>query len=208
MRHPDWPAFLAAIIAEPDDDTPRLVAADFLEEHGEPDRAAFVRVQIDLARLEASELAQSQEAGDLRKKERAFLGPKSDHAPLWAAEECSELVRVVPHGRASSPLARIKVEGTERLVWRRGFVEEVLCPAAEWLRHGIAVRARNPVRDVFLTGGENVNRDTWYAGLDALRGLRSIGLEVERTGAVTTVQELAHWLSGWLPGTDVNWLPF
>ena len=38
MEHPDWPAFLNAIVAEPDEDTPRLVAADFLEENGEPDR--------------------------------------------------------------------------------------------------------------------------------------------------------------------------
>ncbi|MDB5313612.1 MAG: hypothetical protein JWO38_7814 [Gemmataceae bacterium] len=40
--------FLAAIRANPDDDTPRLVYADWLEEHGDPDRAAFIRVQCEL----------------------------------------------------------------------------------------------------------------------------------------------------------------
>jgi uncharacterized protein (TIGR02996 family) len=206
MKHPDWPAFVTAIIAEPDDDTRRLVAADFLEEHGEADRAAFVRVQIELARLNASELSHSPEADELRKKERAFLGPKSDYAPLWAAEECPELVRVVPHGRASSPLARLQVEGTERLTWRRGFVEEIRCPAAEWLRHGVAVRGRNPVRDVFLTGGESVNRDAWYTGLDALRGLRR--LHLGPIGHFPVLNELGEWLQGWLPGTEVEWVPF
>ena len=76
MKHPDWPAFLAAIIAEPDEDTLRLVAADFLEENGDSNRAAFIRAQVGLARLEASGLSKSLEADELRKKERAFLGPR------------------------------------------------------------------------------------------------------------------------------------
>ena len=197
MKHPDWPAFVAAIVAEPADDTPRLVAADFLEEHGEPDRAAFIRVQIELARLDASELGGSREADELRKKERAFLGPRSEKPHLWAAEECPELVRAHPRG--------LRFEGTERVVWRRGFVEEIHCPAAEWLRHGVAVRARNPVREVILTDCDDVGRDAWYAGLDALRGLRAIDLEAVDH---TNLQELAEWLSGWLPGTEVRWLPF
>jgi uncharacterized protein (TIGR02996 family) len=46
-------AFLRAIFDAPDDDTPRLVYADFLEEHGEPERAEFIRVQCELARLPA-----------------------------------------------------------------------------------------------------------------------------------------------------------
>lgn len=46
----DADALLAAVCAEPDDDTPRLVFADYLDEAGEPERAAFIRVQIALAR--------------------------------------------------------------------------------------------------------------------------------------------------------------
>ena len=38
-------AFLDAICREPADDTARLVYADYLEEHGEPERAEFVRRQ-------------------------------------------------------------------------------------------------------------------------------------------------------------------
>ncbi len=44
-------AFLAAIIDRPDDDSLRLVYADWLEEHGEQKRAEFIRVQLDLATL-------------------------------------------------------------------------------------------------------------------------------------------------------------
>jgi uncharacterized protein (TIGR02996 family) len=43
-------AFLAAIIAAPTDDLPRLVYADYLDEHGDPARAEFIRVQIADAR--------------------------------------------------------------------------------------------------------------------------------------------------------------
>ncbi len=45
-------AFIAAIVAEPGDDLPRLIFADHLEESGEPAnvaRAEFIRVQVELA---------------------------------------------------------------------------------------------------------------------------------------------------------------
>jgi uncharacterized protein (TIGR02996 family) len=45
-------AFLQAILENPDDDTPRLIYADFLDEHGDPDRDEFIRVQSLLARLQ------------------------------------------------------------------------------------------------------------------------------------------------------------
>src|SRR5262249_20582690 len=38
-------AFLLAIRAQPDDDAPRLVFADWLEETGDTDRAEFIRLQ-------------------------------------------------------------------------------------------------------------------------------------------------------------------
>jgi uncharacterized protein (TIGR02996 family) len=41
----DESALLAAIIAHPDEDTPRLMYADWLEEHDQPERAEFIRIQ-------------------------------------------------------------------------------------------------------------------------------------------------------------------
>ena len=49
MTHDD--AFLQAIIDVPEDDLPRLVYADWLEEHGQAERAELIRVQVQLARL-------------------------------------------------------------------------------------------------------------------------------------------------------------
>src|SRR5438874_5119877 len=46
----DRDALLTAIIAEPDEDTPRLAYADWLDENGDPDRAEFIRAQIEAER--------------------------------------------------------------------------------------------------------------------------------------------------------------
>ena len=46
--------FLQAICEHPADDAPRLVYADWLEENGDPERAAFIRVQIDRARAKSA----------------------------------------------------------------------------------------------------------------------------------------------------------
>jgi uncharacterized protein (TIGR02996 family) len=46
----DHDALLQAIGDYPEEDTPRLMYADWLEENGEPERADFVRTQVELAR--------------------------------------------------------------------------------------------------------------------------------------------------------------
>jgi uncharacterized protein (TIGR02996 family) len=45
----DGYALLRAIEAHPDDDTPRLVYADWLDEHGQPERADYLRAECALA---------------------------------------------------------------------------------------------------------------------------------------------------------------
>src|SRR5262245_6221461 len=72
-------AILAAIYANPDDDTPRLVFADWLDEHDQPERAEFIRVQVDLAAR--SRWGDGQERN--RERENELL---SAHRAAWAAE--------------------------------------------------------------------------------------------------------------------------
>lgn len=198
--HPEYVALLRAICAAPDDDTPRLVAADWLDEHGDADRAAFIRIQVELARLEAAGLGKSLEIDTLRKRERAYLGPYSTDRSLWAAEACPQLVRLIPGDRSNS-LAAMRVEGAEWLTFRRGFVESVLCPAADWLRHGAAVRDRQPIRQVALTGCDELTRDHWYAMLPALRGLRELYLPDADRGMIL-------WVRSQLPGVLVSDVPY
>ncbi len=44
-------AFIDAIIKNPDDNTARLIFADWLEENGKPERAEFIRLQIEAKEL-------------------------------------------------------------------------------------------------------------------------------------------------------------
>jgi uncharacterized protein (TIGR02996 family) len=48
----DEQALFQTILEHPDDDAPRLVYADWLEEHGDAERAEFIRVQIEAAHWE------------------------------------------------------------------------------------------------------------------------------------------------------------
>ena len=61
----DRDALLAAVLASPADDAPRLVYADWLDEHGEPAQAAFIRAQIDLARTDPNTDAHERAADRL-----------------------------------------------------------------------------------------------------------------------------------------------
>jgi uncharacterized protein (TIGR02996 family) len=47
---PNEPSLLAAVLADPDADAPRLAYADRLDRHGQPERAEFIRLQIERAR--------------------------------------------------------------------------------------------------------------------------------------------------------------
>jgi uncharacterized protein (TIGR02996 family) len=47
---PEYRALFAGVVERPDDDAPRLVLADWLEENGHPERAELIRLQIELER--------------------------------------------------------------------------------------------------------------------------------------------------------------
>jgi uncharacterized protein (TIGR02996 family) len=49
---PDHDPFLTALAERPGDDTLRLVYADWLDEHGLPDHAAFLRLEVQLRHAE------------------------------------------------------------------------------------------------------------------------------------------------------------
>jgi uncharacterized protein (TIGR02996 family) len=118
-------AFLAAIADRPDDDLPRLVYADYLDETGQPERAEFIRVQVELAKLSENDPRRPGLAA--REAELAL------HKDAWT----------LPEFRA--PLVS--------QVFRRGFVELVNV-RAEWLiRHPAALlSAPGPLRGVRVFG--------------------------------------------------------
>ncbi len=103
-------ALYEAILANPDDDLPRLVYADWLEENGQSDTAAFIRVQCELARTPQWE-------------------------PLWVL--CSRLDKSWLTGRGKSPPDHALPAGVRWASrhYRRGFpcrvrVEDLATAAA------------------------------------------------------------------------------
>jgi uncharacterized protein (TIGR02996 family) len=55
-------AFLDSIFETPEDDTLRLVYADWLQENGQPERGEFIRLQVEASRLQAGEARAALEA--------------------------------------------------------------------------------------------------------------------------------------------------
>lgn len=84
-----------AIYAHPDEDTPRLMLADHLDEHGEPARAELIRIQCEWIRDPRKELAEREsvilrEYG--REWRRARRGPRCIHCGgtgevMWPSED-------------------------------------------------------------------------------------------------------------------------
>jgi uncharacterized protein (TIGR02996 family) len=70
-----------AILSDPDDDGPRLVYADWLDEHGQPERAEFIRLQCKHARLYHEAISVS---GDPESERMEQL--EKEHGPRWLAE--------------------------------------------------------------------------------------------------------------------------
>src|SRR5689334_22533376 len=85
MTHDE--AFLKDICTNPDDDAPRLIYADWLDEHGQPERAEFIRTQCELARLAENDERRSALAA--RELELLVAHRAEWSAPLtgWGAEK-------------------------------------------------------------------------------------------------------------------------
>lgn len=85
MTHDE--AFILAIRESPDDDAPRLIYADWLEENGQADRAEFIRVQCRLAQTAKSSpkhtllLAHTEDL--LRANWEQWVGPLREIVGPW-----------------------------------------------------------------------------------------------------------------------------
>ena len=124
----DRDALLRAIRANPDEDTPRLMLADWLDENGEPERAEFIRLQCELARL--TDDSDSQPVYEFLRDSDHVTRPTADwaridagiHRRVGVAARVDELLK--RHGRAWTP----KAPKGRRLSWagfHRGFPHRV-----------------------------------------------------------------------------------
>lgn len=120
--HDTRTAILRSVCESPWDDTPRLVYADWCEENGEPERAEFVRVQVELARFvpkppctaldhktctNAACVKWRLETDDLRRRERELL------ESLWG-----DMVAPIPFMGGS-------ISGRDEITFARGFIHSI-----------------------------------------------------------------------------------
>ena len=114
----DRAALLAGIFANPDDDTARLVFADWLDENGESKRAAYIRAAVQLNRLEETDTPAATMQSFLLDMKHLNPGNKlydpvvdwtqidSDLAAIHAAEKAQKAVRL-PRQAVSENLPKI-----------------------------------------------------------------------------------------------------
>jgi uncharacterized protein (TIGR02996 family) len=141
---------LPAVLAHPEDDTVRLICADWLEEHGDADRAQFIRAQCELARLPT---------WDRRRQELTWLaeGLQARHGGRWRSE--------LP-----------ALEGIGWAKFERGFVSTVWSSElAALYRHGAAIAAAAPVHRVELPPRAEMHNPRPQGSLPWLRALRFTG---------------------------------
>jgi uncharacterized protein (TIGR02996 family) len=183
----DESALLAAVRAAPEQDLPRLVYADWLDDQGQPERAEFIRVQCEFPRLT-----------DLDRR-CPYLNSSGKGKPRWEVGECrcagcrvtrreqeiwagfgKPYERARAFGLPANWLVFLSAEtqwvsagyapSDGAAVVRRGFVADLICPAAAWVRHGDALLAREPVRRVVLTTDVDVS---WATDADWRRAFRT-----------------------------------
>lgn len=136
--HPEYCSLLAAVKAAPADDLPRLVMADWLEEHDQPDWAEFIRAQCELdrhphaARIRADLFT---DAEGVRPEWQDGLASARRMRELWPAVSAviAGTLGAGAVGRYSRDGDCIVVQG-QSVVYeiRRGFPSVVRCRLADW----------------------------------------------------------------------------
>jgi uncharacterized protein (TIGR02996 family) len=120
-------ALLAAIIAHPDEDTPRLVYADWLQEHDQPERAEYIRLSIQLANLR-------------------YGDPDSDARYWQLREERDPLVSRFYKRWEREFAARFPGNRDVSFIFARGFAEQVHCSVKYFLDNAEQMFGEAPIQ--------------------------------------------------------------
>lgn len=169
--------FMADIVARPHDDVPRLILADWLEDHGAPKRAQFIRLQIEahnipLVGVHASDCAcrrcsATREADKILRAK--MTGPSRRW--LWAGQPLNALELHTTGGLGRIALGW-RSSGGGILTYARGFVEGITTRLEVWRKFGPAAVAAQPILwvkagDPYRDEADLVNDDAtvaWAAG--------------------------------------------
>lgn len=160
-----------SILLAPDDDDVRLVYADCAEEQGQGEYAEFIRVQIELAHLDAADCTCEldhtlQTRSDpqcplnrvaaLQRREQELLTPASRRdwsEPGLLAINVDHLAERYLYGRKKLPEYPCE--------FRRGFVEAIWCDSENFFEHTGLIFRHHPVQRVTLTDTPLPRRHEW-----------------------------------------------
>lgn len=150
-------ALLRDVLEHPDDDTPRLILADWLEEHGgEAERADFIRSQVVLATYKRETCPNAPVEG----VPESLFGypvllegenPNRCGRCRWCGLKEQEKALLNAHG-----LSRWVPNGWEgwvegRQAFHRGFIETLRMDGDSWVQHADTILAQHPIEQVQLT---------------------------------------------------------
>ena len=170
-------SFLPAIIADRDSDVPRLIFADWLEEHGERDRSEFIRIQCRLAKLTQLDSLEClrceicgnrpDEDGELRHGRGCYVvceeGGGSDIFELNERQRLQIRQRHVDNRRKWFEDDLHSVWGDKPpeygTNYTRGFISCISISWKDWLEHWQAIRAACPLEEVRFTTSPQHNFD-------------------------------------------------
>jgi uncharacterized protein (TIGR02996 family) len=158
---PEWLALCRAVVKQPEDDLPRLLAADWLEEHGQSERAEYIRVQLEFAK---------EPTPALRWRERTLWNQPSVGA-LWALELCPRLLSINLNASSGSGMLGWNHQPVTEIKFHRGFPHAVRTIAMHWLEHGRELIPQYPVCVVRLTHCERPIEADWWRLAGMLEGV-------------------------------------
>ncbi len=157
--HPQERAFLDAIIADPADDTPRLVFADWLSDNKQEERGEFIRLQclIHNAPLEDHNADVGYRQWEQIKDRVQQLLDKTPNWSGWTHEAFDSMaydVGVATDGEAQIVHLyddRRNQIGEFRCTFSRGFVSHVTLSLADFREHAAALFRAAPIERVTLS---------------------------------------------------------
>ena len=189
----DRAGLMRAVIEQPDDDTPRLALADWFEENGQPARAEFIRVQLEIARPGDDGARLKKLAAREKELYEARTPDWYEGVPKWALEPFAQ--------RFGSPQDRKPDRGC-KIVFRRGFLSSLLCAPGEWL--GAAKLARSaPIESLHLNEAD-AERLARVAESPHLAQLTALSIGIDAPGSAPALLGSPHltnlrWLAFWRP---------